>query len=129
MTAEKADSCPNSNHNQIALTAEQRNVKVRQLNDCLRMTGRGGQVLVTEGVISQGLDFARQALASVSEFKDFTTDNDPWGEHDCAVLRVSGIEVIFKIDYYDLSMTHLSQCPHDPKSTKRVLTLMLAKEY
>jgi hypothetical protein len=141
MSAENAQSCLNANsqqvnsqsstqqHAQEPLTEAQRQDKIRQLNDRLRKTGNGGQVLITQGVIDRGLDFAKEALMAVSHFNAFTTENDPWQEHDCAVVSVLDQQVIFKIDYFDLTMTSLSGHGHDPKRTKSVMTIMLAAEY
>jgi hypothetical protein len=131
MTAKKEDPCPNASTALASrqLSEEERIAKIRDLNDHLRRTGRGGKVIITQGVISKGLDFAKRALADVSEFNAFTPDNDPWGEHDCAVVQVLGTDLIFKIDYYDLSLTQLSERPHDPDCTRRIFTLVLACEY
>ena len=53
----------------------------------------------------------------------------PYGEHDCAVLAVDGIEVLFKIDYYDRDLVYHSPDPGDPAVTQRIMVVMLASEY
>ena len=55
--------------------------------------------------------------------------NDPYGEHDFGLIEVAGHRVMFKIDYYDLSLCGHSADPADPLMTRRVLTIMLAGEY
>ncbi len=104
--------------------------RIRALNDELRTTGfTGGKTYVTRGMWAKGSDFVAKACAAVKAFDAFDQDNDPWGEHDCAILDVEGQRVMFKIDYYDSNMEELSPDPADPKVTRRVLTIMLAEEY
>lgn len=108
---------------------QQRRTRIRELNDHLRRNAHGGVWRVTAGIASLPPDTARQVLKAVASFSDFTDDNDPWGEHDCAVIEVAGQRIIWKIDYYDRSQTYLSRDPANPKVTLRVLTVMLAHEY
>jgi len=103
--------------------------KVRLLNDQLRRTGAGGQVLITRGVQALGPDRSAAVVQAVRGFDSFNADNDPYGEHDFAVLRVEGVEVIFKVDYYDLDMDSMSPDPSDPAVTRRVMTILLPAEY
>jgi hypothetical protein len=70
-----------------------------------------------------------QLLRAVADFAAFGPDNDPHGEHDCAVLEHDGERLIWKIDYYDRALTYGSPDPADPAVTQRVLTVMLASEY
>lgn len=102
---------------------------IRDLNDRLRQRGEGGQVLITRGLASYSDDLVNEVLAAVRTFDAFTKDNDPWGEHDCAVLAVDPLIVLFKIDYYDPFIVRGSEDPSDPNKTRRVLTIMLAAEY
>ncbi|MGQ2943701.1 MAG: DUF3768 domain-containing protein [Blastomonas fulva] len=72
----------------------------------------------------------RDAIAmAVRQFSDFNADNDPHGEHDCAVVAVPGRRIIWKIDYYPRDDSGADPDPTDPATTKRVLTIMLAEEY
>jgi Protein of unknown function (DUF3768) len=64
--------------------------RIRELNDQLRCKSVGGRVVITRGIEALGSHAAAKVLAAVAGFDDFTEDNDPWGEHDCAVLTVDG---------------------------------------
>lgn len=137
MCAENDDACPNETIAPVQppLGAPRDDQETRdtatiqRLNDRLRKTGQGGQVLITDGILERGLDFARKVVGQIAAFDSFSEENDPWGEHDCAGLQVDGQRVLWKIDYYDRRMEFLSPNPADPKVTCRVLTIMLSSEY
>lgn len=103
--------------------------RICALNDTLRQTGKGGQVLITQGVNELGHGVVARVVGEVARFDDFKIDNDPYGEHDCAMLKVDGLSIIWKIDYYDLTMKRHSPDPTDPAVTIRVMTIMLGSEY
>ncbi len=102
---------------------------IAALNDRLRTTGTGGRVVVSAGLLARGKPYVALALAAVAAFKAFDAGNDPHAEHDAAMLDVGRDSVLFKIDYYDLSLTAHSPDPADPAVTERVMTVMLAEEY
>lgn len=102
---------------------------IADLNDRLRVTGQGGRILVTRGVTALPEEEIAAILAAVRAFNRFDAGNDPYGEHDCAVIEAAGRRVLWKIDPYDLAMTGYSPAPADPSVTRRVLTIMLADEY
>jgi hypothetical protein len=68
-------------------------------------------------------------LQAVRSFNDFTTDNDPRGEHDSGSVDLMGQTFFFKVDYYSPDMQGGSENPADPEQTTRVLTIMRADEY
>ena len=103
--------------------------RIRALNDELRTTGQGGDVVVTRGIAALDLLTKAAIFAAVQGFDRFSTDNDPYGEHDFGLLEVAGQRIMFKIDYYDSNMAYLSPDPSDPQLTRRVLTILLASEY
>jgi hypothetical protein len=103
--------------------------RIRELNDQLRQKAIGGRIVITPGIQGLGADDLRAVLMAVARFDDFSEDNDPWGEHDCAILTVNGHRLIFKIDYYDRDLAYHSPDASDPAVTERVLTVMLAEEY
>jgi hypothetical protein len=106
-------------------------LKIRELNDQLRRSILSplGQWVFTPGITERGPDFVAQAVSQVTAFSAFTSDNDPYGEHDFGSVEVGGVTVFWKIDYYDLALAAGSEDPADPTQTRRVLTLMLASEY
>ena len=108
---------------------EKQTARIRLLNDILRETMMGGQVVFTQGVQSLPTDQIAAAMRKVREFKAFTKDNDPHGEHDFGTFNVHGQKLFWKIDCYDKSMQHGSDDPSDIGKTTRVLTIMLASEY
>ena len=85
--------------------------------------------MITSGIQALGAEAVARALTAIAGFDAFTADNDPYGEHDCAILTVDGVRVLFKIDYNDRSLTYHSPDPSDPDVTERVMTVMLASEY
>ena len=103
--------------------------RIRVLNDRLRTSGRGGMVLMTDSVAALGLPRVNAIFDAVAAFTAFSPDNDPYGEHDCATLTVEDLTVIWKVDYYDRTLTYHSPDPACPKLTVRVMTVMLASDY
>jgi Protein of unknown function (DUF3768) len=103
--------------------------RLRALNDQLRTTFVGGAVMITQGVEAIPIPRRKLILERVRQFSAFTPDNDPHGEHDCAILEAEGEKILFKIDYYDRDVKLHSPDPTDPAVTTRVLTIMLACEY
>ena len=110
--------------------SERKNVaEVRRLNDQLRCNGVGGRIMITSGIETLGPGAVTSILAAVASFDAFNGDNDPYGTHDCSIVEVEGHRVLWKIDYYDKTMSWGSEDPSDPSITTRVLTVMLAEEY
>lgn len=103
--------------------------RIRALNDRLRTTGQGGDIVVTRGLAALGAETVARVFAAVQAFTAFTPDNDPYGEHDFAALEAAGQSVMFKIDYYNRSLSGHSPDAANAGVTTRVLTIMLAKEY
>lgn len=111
------------------MPAQSRTDRIREFNDAFRTTLEGGKCFFTPGVSDMGIPFATAALAAVKAFKEFTPDNDPYGEHDFGSFEIGEEQLFWKIDYYDLTLRFGSKDPADPAQTKRVLTIMLAEEY
>ena len=84
---------------------------------------------MTSGIEALPKEAVALILLKVASFDDFSVDNDPYDEHDCSAVTVGDLRIIWKIDYYDNSMTSRSSDPSDPRVTKRVMTVMLAYEY
>ena len=102
---------------------------IKTLNDNFRKTFIGGRVMLTSGIRAKTQDEIAEILEKVRSFDNFTTANDPYGEHDFGSFDYKGQKIFFKIDYYDLNYEYTSENPADPTITNRVLTIMLADEY
>ena len=84
---------------------------------------------MTPGVAALGSEAVHRLVQTIATFDDFCTANDPHGEHDFGVFDFDGTAVMFKIDYYDKSLSFHSPDPADPAVTERVITIMRADEY
>jgi hypothetical protein len=105
------------------------NDRIRIWNDHLRQFHRGGMVVISRGLAALDRQVWAEVITAVARFDAFTPENDPYGEHDCALVELGELQIIWKIDYFDPTMLHQSDDPADPTVTKRVMTIMLACEY
>lgn len=103
--------------------------KVAALNDFLRMTGQGGQIVVTHGFNALPEERQYAFIERIKNFSDFIPDNDPYQEHDFGAVEIDSETVFWKIDYYDPSMTMHSADKANPEITYRVMTIMMSREY
>ncbi len=110
------------------LSIERDRDRIASLNDMFRRSFVGGSLVITSGLQVCGPLFVRTALKAVRDFEDFPVENDPHGEHDAGDRVVFEQQIIWKIDYFDPSMTHGSEDPADIEHTRRVLTVILAVE-
>lgn len=103
--------------------------RVRALNDQLRRHLTGGRAVMTPGIAALGSEAVQRLVQTIAVFDDFCTANDPHDEHDFGAFNYEGVEVFFKIDYFDKDLNFHSPDPADPSVTERIITLMLAEEY
>lgn len=108
---------------------DQRQDRIRKLNDSFRTTMVGGRWVLTQGVQQLGPATLSAIVEQVRQFDAFTGDNDPYGEHDFGSVEIAGHSIFWKIDCYDKALEYGSPDPADPNVTARVLTIMLASEY
>jgi hypothetical protein len=111
------------------MSVNSQTARIRDLNDAFRTTLAEGKCVVSAGVSELGIPFATAAAAAARAFQEFTPDNDPDGEHDFGAFTIEEQRLVWKIDYYDLTLRYGSRDPSNPAETKRVLTIMLAEEY
>lgn len=103
--------------------------RIRMRNDDLRQHLIGGGAVMTAGIAALGPEAVSRLVQTVGIFDDFCTANDPYGEHDFGAFDFDGVPVMFKIYYFDKTMSRHSPDPADPAVTERVITLMLSEEY
>ena len=112
-----------------ARTEVPRAERIAQMNDALRRTGRGGVIIMTRGVRALPDFNLASLLAALADYDQFDEDSDPHGERDFGLLDHAQRELLWKIDYFDVTLTWGSDDPADPEKTMRVLTILLAEEY
>ena len=108
---------------------DDRNARIRTLNDRFRTTLVGGRIVVTAGVRALPLLTINNLVRQVAEFGPFTPDNDPYDQHDFGCIHIGDQRFFWKIDCYDKQLEFGSPDPGDEAVTARVLTIMLAEEY
>jgi hypothetical protein len=108
---------------------DSKTARIRALNDELRQNFAEGLAVMTPGIAALGGEAVARIVKTIAVFDDFCHANDPHEEHDFGAFDADGHRLLFKIDYYDESLTYHSPDPADPSVTKRVITIMLAEEY
>ena len=103
--------------------------RIRALNDELRKHLLGGGAVITAGIAELGPAAVERLVKTIAVFDDFCHANDPHEEHDFGSFNFDGVDVIFKIDYYDKTLTFHSPNPADPSVTERIITIMRSDEY
>lgn len=103
--------------------------RICELNDAFRKTFAGGKMVMGASVAALPDMVKASALVKVPQFNDFTSDNDPHGEHDFLSFDLCNRTFFWKCDYYNIEMDSGSEDPADPEKTMRVGTLMLADDY
>jgi hypothetical protein len=103
--------------------------RIRMLNDELRKHLLGGGAVITAGIAELGPEAVERLVKTIAIFDDFCHANDPHEEHDFGSFNFDGIDVLFKIDYFDKSLNFHSTNPADPSVTERIITIMRADEY
>ena len=108
---------------------DSKTARIAALNDELRQNFAEGLAVMTPGIAALGAEAVARIVKTIAVFDDFCHANDPHEEHDFGAFDADGHTILFKIDYYDESLTYHSPDPADPSVTKRVITIMLAEEY
>jgi hypothetical protein len=85
--------------------------RIRMLNDQLRRHLTGGKAVMTPGIAALGSEVVQRLVQTIATFDDFCIANDPHGEHDFGAFDFEGVEVFFKIDYFDKDLNF-----HSPRS-------------
>jgi hypothetical protein len=102
--------------------------RIRELNDDLRIYGRGGETYRTEKIVALPIKLQEELGGRIRAYI-FTRDNDLFQEHDYGFLKFRRRNFVFKIDYLKLESDEPSEDPSDPGKTRRILSLMMADEY
>jgi len=91
----------------------QKTAKIRALNDELRQYLLGGGAVITPGIAALGQEAVEQIVRTIAVYDDFCHANDPHEEHDFGSFDTEGHTIMFKIDYYDPTLSMHSADPAD----------------
>jgi hypothetical protein len=98
-----------------------------EINDairgCVPLMPQPHKLILTEGVATLTPEQLGELFCKVRNFKQFTTENDPYKEHDFGCINLFGEKFFFKFDYYDSKFESFKD------NGNRVLTIMYANEY
>src|SRR5262249_31116256 len=108
---------------------DSKTARIRALNDELRQNFAQGMAVMTPGVAALGAQAVARIVKTIAVFDDICHANDPHEEHGFGAFDAGDHTIMFKIDYFDQSMSMHSPDPADPTVTQRVITIMLAEEY
>jgi hypothetical protein len=112
--------------------------RIANQNDHFRVTlgmdaGIRGKIVLTLGVQELMDEYGAEILLKLSQYSEFSEDNDPWGARDFGTITVGRPgayhRLYWKIDLFDLAYESGSEAPSDTSQTRRVLTLLLPSEY
>ena len=103
--------------------------QIAQLNDKLRKSGEGGEIVFTRPLTESKVFDPAAIMLALARFDKFDADNDPHGERDFGEIEVSGAFLLWKIDYYESGTGYGSDDPADPDKTDRVLTIMFPEDW
>lgn len=99
--------------------------RIRQLNDGLRVYGRGGRRTISPALEEFGEAFIAKATRALRSFDDWR--NDPYRTHDYGEFVVDRVTLYFAIAYYDRHRRCGAYDPSSTQTTRRVLTLGLLR--
>ena len=103
--------------------------KIATLNDMLRQSQLTGQVVLSDGIQSLGLDMREHILSGVKTYNSFAPQGDAQKERDFGAFECGDHDIFWVIDCYDENSHYLSDDPADLNRTNRVLRVMLVDEY
>jgi Protein of unknown function (DUF3768) len=102
--------------------------ELAEKNDLFRTTMISSpihKIVLTSGLLND--PNLEKVVTAVRAFKDFNPNNDPHGEHDCAIFTVEETKYMFKVDYFDPTF-HVGADPY-AGPVARLLTILRADEY
>ena len=106
--------------------------RIAEQNDAFRKQQAGGgqgKWVWTQSVDAEGQDFVLTCIAAVTDYDDFTEENDPFGTHEMGFMEMAGKKVWWKIDLYDRAYESGSSHPSSLADTRRVLTILFPSDY